>query len=69
MRCSRTILVSLPLMMSFAANAAPGTPLVIEAFSVPTADSGINLYVHHKHPRGTNAFPAEQIRFYEKWFN
>ncbi|MBC7708702.1 MAG: alpha/beta fold hydrolase [Rhizobacter sp.] len=60
----RAILVSLPLMLSLAANAAPDTPLVTEEFTVPTADAGINLYVRNKHPRGINAFPADKILLY-----
>ena len=60
----RMILVSLPLMLSLAANAAPDTPLVTEEFSVPTADSGISLYIRNKHPRGINAFPADKILLY-----
>ena len=60
----RAILVSLPLMLSLAANAAPDTPLVTEEFTVPTADAGINLYVRNKHPRAINAFPADKILLY-----
>ena len=31
---------------------------------MPTADSGINLYVRNKHPHGVNNFPSDRILLY-----
>ena len=60
----RMILAALPLLLTVEVNAAPDTPLVMEEFTVPTADSGINLYVRNKHPHGVNNFPSDRILLY-----
>ena len=60
----RMILAVLPLLLTVEVNAAPDTPLAMEEFTVPTADSGINLYVRNKHPQGVNNFPGDRILLY-----
>ena len=47
------------------AIATAATPAVVmEGFTIPTADPGIALYVRNKHPRGVKKFRGENILLY-----
>jgi pimeloyl-ACP methyl ester carboxylesterase len=59
----RSTLALLLLGLTGAAFAA-GPQVTMEEFMVPAADSGIQLYVRNKHPKGVNQFPAEKILLY-----
>ena len=60
----RMILAALPLLLTVEVSAAPDTLLVMEEFTVPTADSGINLYVRNKRPASMNNFAGDKILLY-----
>lgn len=53
--------VVLLILLCIEANAANGPALTMEEFMVPAADSGIDLYLRNKHPRGVKQFPGERI--------
>ncbi len=57
----RMFVAGLMLFLSIDAKAASGSDLIMEEFTVPARDPGINLYVRNKHPQGVNKFPAEKI--------
>jgi len=59
----KSTLALLLLGLTGAAFAA-GPQVTMEEFMVPAADSGIQLYVRNKHPKGVNQFPAEKILLY-----
>ena len=60
----RMILAALPLLLTVEVSAAPDTPLVMEEFTVPTPDSGINLYMRNKRPASMNNFAGDKILLY-----
>ncbi len=49
------------LFMCIDANAANDRQLVMEEFMIPSADSGIHLYIRNKHPLGVENFSGEKI--------
>jgi pimeloyl-ACP methyl ester carboxylesterase len=46
------------------AVAAKQPTIVMEEFTIPAADPGIELYVRNKHPQGLKRFPGEKILLY-----
>jgi pimeloyl-ACP methyl ester carboxylesterase len=51
-------------VISTSAVVAREPTIVMEEFTVPAGDPGIELYVRNKHPQGLTHFPAEKILLY-----
>jgi hypothetical protein len=51
------------LCVSLASTAFAEDPkLAMESYLIPSADSGIQLYIRNKHPAGVTTFPGDKIR-------
>jgi pimeloyl-ACP methyl ester carboxylesterase len=49
------------MLVGTAAGTAKEPAIVMEEFTVPAVDPGIELYVRNKHPRGVKRFSADKI--------
>jgi pimeloyl-ACP methyl ester carboxylesterase len=58
-------ILAAPMAFASLAHAGVATPkLETESYMIPSGDAGINLFIRHKHPVGTESFPAEKILLY-----
>jgi pimeloyl-ACP methyl ester carboxylesterase len=58
-------ILAAPLALAGIAHAGGTTPqLETENYMIPSGDPGISLFIRHKHPAGTETFPAEKILLY-----
>src|ERR1700691_2092177 len=55
------LLSALAVMVAGTTAMAKDPAIVMEEFTVPAVDPGIDLYVRNKHPRGVKRFAADKI--------
>jgi pimeloyl-ACP methyl ester carboxylesterase len=61
---SKILLIACLMLFGTSAVAAKEPSIVMEEFSVPSDDPGIELYVRNKHPQGVTKFAPSKILLY-----
>jgi pimeloyl-ACP methyl ester carboxylesterase len=60
-RGAQSFFATLIVISSFLVASAEVPKLDTEAYMIPSADPGVELYIRNKHPAGVTSFPADKI--------